>query len=163
MSSRLIIAGGDISSSPVLGKRFRGKMAKEVYRCAKGIALTGSVCKPLAFAISRIPGELTKGVIYTSIDEVGEQVIGYIAGIGFVRYLYKVVHPVKLKAIFRLAYNIGCLPLTIYYKGIGVTFDFLKVSKLEEMWFGHPVYIFDDNRLWMEANFTLTNIFDQME
>ncbi len=35
MSSRLIIAAGDISTSPVLARRFRGKAAKEIYRCSR--------------------------------------------------------------------------------------------------------------------------------
>jgi len=50
MNSRLIIAAGDISNFPVLAECFRGKTAKEVYRRAKGIALTGSIAKPLGFA-----------------------------------------------------------------------------------------------------------------
>ena len=33
MNSKFIIAAGEISSSPVLGRRFRGKTAKEVYPC----------------------------------------------------------------------------------------------------------------------------------
>ena len=163
MNSRLIIAAGDISSSPILLKRFRGKRAKELYRCCKGMLLTGSVAKPLGFAAAQIPGELTKGVVYTAIGQIGEGVIGYISGIGFVRYLYKVVQPTKLKATARLAYNFACLPVTLYYKGIGGAFDLLQLSKLEEMWFGVPVYIFDDNRLWIEANFTIGDIFEQIE
>lgn len=42
MNPRLIIAAGDISRSPILLKRFRGKTAKEVYRCGKGVVFTGS-------------------------------------------------------------------------------------------------------------------------
>ena len=163
MNSRLIIAAGDIGSSPILAKRFRGKAAKEMYRCAKGIILTGSIAKPLGFAVVQIPGELTKGVVYTAIGQVGESVLGYISGIGFVRYLYKVVQPNKFKATCRLAYNLGCLPLTLYSKGIGSAFDLLQISRLEEMWFGQPVYIFDDNRLWIEKNFTLVDIFEQID
>ena len=163
MNSRLILAAGDISSSPVLLKRFRGKTAKEVYRCGKGIVLTGSVAKPLGFAVAQIPGELTKGVVYTAVGQIGEGVIGYVSGIGVVRYLYKIVQPSKLKATVRLAYNFACLPITLYSKGIGGAFDLLKISKLEEMWFGQPVYIFDDNRLWVEANFTLGDIFEKID
>ena len=163
MSSRLIIAAGDITSSPVLFKRFRGKTAKEIYRCGKGILFTGSIAKPVGFAVVQIPGELTKGVIYTAVGQIGEGVIGYISGIGLVRYLYKVAQPTKLKATARLSYNILCLPITLYSKGIGGAFDLLQFSKLEKMWFGAPVYIFDDNRLWVEKNFTITDIFDTME
>jgi len=163
MNSRLVIAAGDINSSPVLARRFRGKTAKEIYRCGKGIVLTGSVIKPVAFGISTIPAEFSKGIIYTAVGQVGESAIGYVSGIGFVRYLYKVVQPSKLKATARLIYNIGCLPMTLYSKGIGVAFDLFQVSKLEKLWFGAPVYIFDDNRLWIEKNFTLSDVFHTIE
>lgn len=159
MNSRLIIASGDISSSPVLGRRFRGKVAKEVYRCGKGVVLTGSVAKPIGFAVSTIPAELSKGIVYTAVGQVGEAAIGYISGIGFVRYLYKVAQPEKFKASARLIYNVACLPMTLYSKGIGGAFDLLGISKLEELWFGEPVYIFDDNRLWVEKNFTFSELF----
>jgi len=43
--------------------------------------------------------------------------------------------------------------MTLYSKGIGGAFDLLQLSKLEKLWFGEPVYIFDDNRLWVEKNF----------
>jgi hypothetical protein len=163
MNPRLILAAGDISSSPILFRRYRGKTAKEIYRCGKGIAFTGSLAKPITYAVANIPAELSKGVIYTAAGNIGEATIGYISGIGLTRYFYKVVHPAKLKAYARLIYNIGCLPITLYSKGIGGTFDLLGVSKLEEYWFGSPVYIFDDNRLWAEKNFTLANIFEGLE
>jgi len=163
MSPRLILAAGDISSSPILFRRYRGKTAKEIYRCGKGIVFTGSMVKPITYAVASIPAELSKGVVYTAVGNIGEAAVGYISGIGFVRYFYKVVHPAKLKASARLMYNIGCLPITLYSKGIGGTFDILGISKLEEYWFGSPVYIFDDNRLWAEKNFTLTNVFEGLE
>ena len=72
--------------------------------------------------------------------------------------MYKVRQPSKLKAIARLAYNVACLPMTLYSKGIGGAFDIIGISKLEKLWFGAPVYIFDDNRLWVEKNFTLTDL-----
>ena len=75
--------------------------------------------------------------------------------IGFVRYLYKIAQPEKLKASARLIYNVACLPMTLQSKGIGGAFDLIGLSKLEEVWFGEPVYIFDDNCLWVEKNFTL--------
>jgi hypothetical protein len=147
----------------VLARRFRGKAAKETYRCAKGIILTGSIAKPLGFAALQVFRELTKGVVYTAIGQVGESALGYISGVGFVRYLYKVVQPDKFISKCRLAYNVGCLPLTLYSEGIGGAFDLLQISRLEEMWFGQPVYIFDDNRLWIERNFTLGDVFEQIE
>ena len=156
--SRQIIAAGDISGSPVLARKFRGKVAKEIYRCGKGIVLTGSVVKPLGLAISTIPAEMSKGVIYTAVGQVGEATLGYISGIGFVRYLYKIAKPEKVKASARLIYNVACLPVTLYSKGIGGAFDLMGISKLEELWFGAPVYIFDDNRLWVEKNFIMSDL-----
>jgi hypothetical protein len=146
MNSRLIIAAEDINSSPVLLKRFRGKIPKEVYLFGKGIFLTGSVSKPVPVTALQIPGELTKDFVYTAVGQIGEGVIGYISGVGFVRYLYKIVWPAKLKATARLAYNVACRPLTLHSKEIGEAFDLLRLSKLEDMWFDEPVYIFDDNR-----------------
>ena len=157
-SSRLIIASGDIASSPIIAGRFRGKFAKEVYRCGKGMFVTHSVVKPIGFALATIPAEFSKGVVYSTVGQVGESVIGYVSGVGFVRYIYKIAQPEKLKATARLLYNVGCLPMTLYSKGIGSAFDILQISKLEELWFGEPVYIFDDNRLWVEKNFTLGDL-----
>lgn len=162
MSSRLIMASGDMSSSPVLGRRFRGKVAKELYRCGKGIIVSQSVVKPMAYAAAKIPAELSKGFVYTAVGQVGDAAIGYITGIGFVRFLYKIAKPEKLKASARLVYNVACLPMTIYSKGFGGAFDLLGLSKLEELWFGAPVYIFDDNRLWVEQNFTLNDLLEKV-
>jgi len=163
MSRILVLAATDISSSPVLFKKFRGKTAKEIYRCGKSIAITGSLTKPVAFAAATIPAELGKGFLYSAVGQVGESVIGYISGIGFVRYIYKVAEPRKIKATARLIYNVGCLPMTIYSKGWGSACDFIGISKLEEYWFGSPVYIFDDNRIWAEKNFTMSEIFEGLE
>ena len=163
MSSRLIIAAADISSSPVLARRFRGKTAKEIYCCSKGIVLTGSFAKPIGFALVDVNGEPTKRVVYSAVGQVGESVIGYVSGIGFIRYLYKVAQPTKIKATVRLVYNVASLPITLYSKGIGAAFDLLQLSKLEKLWFGEPVYIFDDNRVWVEKNFTLDNLFETLE
>ena len=122
------------------------------------MVLTGSVAKPIGFAVSTIPTELSKGIVYTAVGQVGEAALGYVSGIGFVRYLYKIAQPEKLKASARLVYNVACLPMTLYSKGIGGAFDLLGISKLEKLWFGEPVYIFDDNRLWVEKNFTLSEL-----
>lgn len=160
MSSSLIIAAGDVSSSPVLARRFRGKVAKEIYRCGKGVVVTRSLAKPLGYAAATIPAELSKGFVYSTIGNIGETAIGYISGIGFVRYIYKIAQPKKLKMGARLIYNVACLPMTVYSKGIGEAFNFLGLSKLEELWFGEPVYIFDDNRIWIEKNFTFNDFLE---
>lgn len=78
MSSRSIIAAANISSSSVLARRFRGKAAKEIYRCGKRIMLTGSVAKPIGHAATTIPTELSKGVVYTAVGQVGETAIDYV-------------------------------------------------------------------------------------
>ena len=162
MSSRLIIAAADISSSPVLAKRFRGKIAKEISRCGKSMVLTGSIAKSLEFVVATVPREMSKGFIYTALAQVGESALGYTSGIGFVHYIYKVAKPKKIKVTARVIYNVACLPITLYSKGISATFDILRLSKLEEMWFGEPVYIFNNNRLWIESNFTMDDIFQHM-
>ena len=160
LTGKYIIAAGDISSSPVLLKRFRGKAAKEIYRCGKAFVVTGSFSKPVIQGLATIPAELGKGYLYSAVGHVGETIIGYVSGIGVVRFVYKVAEPAKIKAVARLCYNIAGLPVTIYSKGIGAAFDMLQISKIEKAWFGEPVYIFDDNRFWLEKNFTLTDVFN---
>lgn len=160
--SRHIIAAGDVSGSPILLKRFRGKVAKEIYRCGKSIAVTRSISKPVIYALISVPGELANGFVKSSIGNTAETVIGYISGVGFVRFVYKNVHPGKLKTAFRLTYNIICLPMTLYAKGVSGTLELLQVSKLEEMWFGEKVPIFTDNSLWVEKNFTLSEVFNSL-
>ena len=105
---------------------------------------------------------MSKGFIYTEVGQVGEAALGYISGIGFVRYIYKIAKPEKIKVTARAIYNVACLTFTLYSKGITATFDVLRLSKLEEMWFGEPIYIFNDNRLWIEGNFTMDDIFKYM-
>ena len=162
MNSRLIIAATDINGTPVLVRWFNGKIAREIYRCAKGIILTGSLAKPVGFAIAQIPRELSKGMVCTVVGE-RENIVGYLCSIGFVRYIYKLANPGKIKATARFLYNFGSLPLTLYAKGVGNTFDLLKLSEMEELWFGQPVYIFNDNRIWIESNFTISNIVEKFE
>lgn len=70
MSPRLIAATTDITSSSVLARRYRGKAAKEVYRCGKGMFVTGSIIKPLGFAIATIPAEIIKGFVYSTIGNI---------------------------------------------------------------------------------------------
>lgn len=159
MSSKLIIAAGDISSSPVLAQKFRGRTAREIYRCGKGIFLTRSISKPLWFAVVTVPREMSKGFICTAVGQIGEATLSYVSGIGFVRYIYKIAKPEKIKVTARVVYNVACLPFMLYFKEITVTFDILRLSKLKEMWFGEPIYIFNDNRLWIESNFTMNDIF----
>ena len=154
----MIIESSDISSSPVLASKFRCNLAKEIYRCGKGIVLTRFLVKLIAFAVLNIPVELFKGVVYSTIGQIGDAAMGYITGIGFIKYIYKIPQLRKLKATVRIVYNIGCFPITIYSKRIGKTFDLFGVSKLEKLWFGQPVYIFNDNRLWVEKNFTISEL-----
>ena len=160
MRPRLIFVSDDITTttSPVLMGKLRGKGAREIYRCCKGIVLSGSMVKPICFALTNIPLEFSKGIIYSSVGDLGEAALGYISGVGVVRYVYKTAQPGKLKEVARLCYNGVCLPMTIYSKGISEAFNLVGVSKLEEIWFGSPVYIFDDNRLWLEKNYTVDDL-----
>ena len=80
-----------------------------------------------------------KGVVYIAAGQVGEAAIGYVSGIAFIRYLYKVLQPKKIKAGARLIYNLAYLPLTLHSEGISGTFELLLISKLEKLWFGEPV------------------------
>lgn len=153
--SRYVIAATDITAQPKMFARYRGKPAKEIYRFAKGVAVSKSITGPAIFALGTIPGEMTKGVIYSAIGAVGETVIGYTSFIGISRWAYKATNVTFIKNSARLIYNFACLPLTIYSKGIAGFSDLIYLSKLEEYWFGGPVYIFDDNRLWIETNFTI--------
>ena len=155
MRSRLVIPSAETSSSPILAPKLRGKLAKEVYRCGKGMLVSGSLIKPIGYAVSSIPAELATGYVYSAVGHVGEAALGYLSGVGFVRYVYRISKPEKLKAVTRLIYNLASLPMTIYSKGATGVFDLIGVSKLEELWFGQPVYIFDDNCLWMEKNYTV--------
>ncbi len=153
----------DLVTTAALSRCLRGKVSKEIYRCTKAIVLTGSVKKPMIYTLSRIPTQMHNGVFYTITEDVGEHVLGYLSGVSFIKYLYIVIErPINLKASFRVAYNIMCLPVMVYSKGITATFDLLKISQIEKFWFGEPVHIFDGNRLWIESNFTMTDIFSQM-
>ena len=78
MNSKLITASGEISSSPVLGRRLRGKVAKEVYCCGKSVVLTGSVSNLITIFVSTIPAELFKEIVYTTLKQVGDTTINYI-------------------------------------------------------------------------------------
>jgi len=160
MGSRIIISNSDISNSPVLARKFRGKPVKEIYRCAKGILVTHSLAKLIVYAVATIPGpgEMSKGFIYSAYGQVGETTLGYLSGVGFIWYLYRIIHSGKLKVTTRLVYNVVCLPMIIDYKEVGGVFDLLPLSKLEKLWFDQPVSIFDDNRLWIENNFTSNDI-----
>lgn len=86
---RYILAASNITAQPVLTKKFRGKIAKDTYRCGKGILLIGSIPKPIALAIGNFTGEMTKGcsLFILSWVKLGEYAIGYLSGVGFVRYL----------------------------------------------------------------------------
>lgn len=43
MRSRLVIPSAETLSSPILAPKLRGKLAKEVYRCGKGMLVSGSL------------------------------------------------------------------------------------------------------------------------
>lgn len=84
--------------------------------------MTGSLAKLIEYAVATIPGEMSKGFIYSAYGQVGETALVYLSGVGFIRYLYRIIHPGKLKVTTRLVYNVVCLPMIIYYKGVGGVF-----------------------------------------
>lgn len=155
-----ILASTDISSHHKVLGRYRGKVAKGIYRCGKGVLITGGLKGPLSFAVTELTLELSTGFVKGAAGSAVETVIGYVSVVGFVRWVYKAANVGRMKAYARLGYNILGLPITLYCKGISKGFDILQISNLEEKWFGEKVYIFDDNRLWLEKNFTLNNAFD---
>ena len=93
--SRPILASGDINSSPILAKRFRGKFAKEVYRYTKKIVMSHSLVKPVVYVILTILGKMTKGVISSA---VGQAAVNYMFSVRFLGYKYKTLKSSKLKA-----------------------------------------------------------------
>lgn len=110
-----------------------------------------------------IPKELSSGFINSAIGSTVETMIGYVSGIGFVRWVYKTTDIGTIKTLARITYNVCSLPVTAYSKGFGFAFDLIQISRLEQWWFGKPVYIFDDNRLWIEKNFTIGETFKLIE
>lgn len=157
--NRYILAAGDISSQHVFLKKYRGKTSKEIYRFVKGVVVSKSIAGPALYAATIIPTEMSKGFVYSAVANIGENALGYVSGLGFCRWIYKATDVTFIKNTGRLVYNVCGLPLTLYSKGVTGVCDLLQISKLEEYWYGTPVYIFDDNRLWLEKNFTLEDVF----
>jgi hypothetical protein len=47
--------------------------------------------------------------------------------------------------------------MTLQTYGLGIAFDRLWLSKLEEIWFGNPVYVIDNNNIWLKNDSTIIN------
>lgn len=161
--SRFIVAATDKTEPDKAFAPYRGKCAKEVYRCVKGIFITRKILKPILFAGAQIVTEVPKGAVTAAALKAGECAIGYICGVGFIRSIYVCSHAGKVKNATRLVYNIACLPVTIYTKGANAVFDGIGIGYLEEKWFGERVYIFNDDRVWIERNFTASEILKAAE
>jgi hypothetical protein len=165
-NSKYIIAATDITAQRKPFARFRGKTVKEIYRFGKGVVISRSVTGPAVFALSTIPKELSAGFVKSTIAETGEYFIGYISGVGFFRGLYKCTNIAYVTTTARILYNVMGLAMTLPSKGIGWACDLgvgpFSITNFEKWWFGSPVYIFDDNRLWLETNFTLDNAFKDL-
>lgn len=157
--SRYLIAATDITSRPKFMRPLRGKTAKEVYRFTKGAIVSKSLTGPFMYSASVIPRQISNGFVQKAISTAGEHIIGYFSFIGLARWTYIITDTTYIKNSARVVYNFACLPMTIYSKGISSAFDILYISKFEEYWFGTPVYIFNDNRLWIESNFTIEDAF----
>lgn len=104
--------------------------------------------------------ELKSGIVQKGTDSTIESLLGYFSGLGFLIWVYKVIDIDSIKTFGRIDYNILGLPLTIYCKGVGNITDFCQIGKIEEMWFRKKVYIFDDNHLWIEKNFSISKGFN---
>jgi len=167
MSFRYVLAATDISSrvnsQHKVFARYRGKTAKKIYRCGKEILLTGGLTVPLAFAVKKIGFELSSGFVKSAASSAAEGLIGYVSGVGFVRWIYKTASVGIAKAYARVGYNILGLPITIYCRGANAALYIVQIDYIEEKWFGEKVYIFDDNRIWIGKNFTLRNAFNILE
>lgn len=138
------------------------KTAIDICCCGKGIILTGSISKLLGFAVAKVSREMSQGFLYIPVVQAGEAALSYIFGIGFISYICKVAKLEKIKVMARLVYNLACLPFTLYSKEVTATADVLHIYTLKEIWFGAAVHIFNDNRLWIESNFTMDNIFERI-
>lgn len=162
-NNKYVLAATDITSQPKIFAKFRGKTAKEIYRFSKGVIATRKVVGPATYALMSIPKEMSKGFINSAVGDVGETFIGYISGVTFLRYFYKFTNIVYITRSARIAYNFISLPMTCYGIGTSYMSDLFQLSRIEEAWFGSPVYLFDDNRLWIESNFTLEDAFKDID
>nr|QUS63959.1 hypothetical protein [Haslea silbo] len=156
---RTILAFDDLNKPKILA-RYRGKAAKEVYRCSKGIFMTKSLIGPISYATAQVPGAMFKGYFFSSVKNVGLQGLTYLFGIGWLKGSYELVTNNSLKNGFRIVLNLASLPMTGSAFIIGHVYDSFGISALEEAWFGSPVYLFNDNRIWLESNFTQSIIED---
>jgi hypothetical protein len=165
--SRYIIAATDICAQSNVPNRFRGKTAKEIYRCAKGVALSGQVVGPVVYTLRTVPNQLTGGLVKAAVRKTSTIVISYVSGMSLAGTLYQLVNNGLIKTTARLIYNYGGLFMTLPAYGftVGMRFPFsvLSLSALEKYWFGEEVYIFDDNRIWLEKNFTIEDTFRIMQ
>ena len=55
----------DLVTTSALFKCLKGKVSKKIDRCTKVIVLTGSVRKPVAYTLSRIPTQMHNGFLYS--------------------------------------------------------------------------------------------------
>lgn len=157
LSTSKLLVCGDISASHVLFKPLRGKYAKETYRFCKGVVLTREVVKPALFCGKQFVAEASSGYIQSMASAGLNYCTGYLCGVGLVRTIYKASNPGFIKNVTRTTYNVLCLPATLYYKGTSSVTDLIGLNRLEKVWFGEEIYIFSDNRVWIEKNFTLDN------
>ena len=156
---RTILAFDDLNK-PKAYARYRGKMAKETYRCVKGIFLTRSLVGPVSHAVTQVPGTMLKGYFVSSVKDVGVQALTYLCGIGWLKGSYELVTNEALKSGVRVVLNLASLPMTGSACVVGHVYDSFGISDLEKAWFGSPVYLFNDNRIWLETNFTKVAIED---
>ena len=121
---RTILAFDDLDK-PKLFALYRGKAAKEVYRCGKGIFMTKNLIGPISYATSQVPKVMFKGYFVSSVKDVGLQSLTYLFGIGWLKGSYELVSNNVLKNGFRVVLNVYSLPMMGSAAVIGHVFDLL--------------------------------------
>jgi hypothetical protein len=86
--------------------------------------------------------------------------IEYFSGFTLIRQVYYFTRNDRIRGIARTTLNCYSVFMTLPAWGFESAMDFLQVGRLEELVFGERVYIFNDNRILIESNFTAAAIQD---
>lgn len=161
MARNLVVAYNG-QEKPILFRRFRGPIAKEIYRFGKALVLCHNGIGAGIYCVAQIPRELTRGYIQSCVGEFSLVLVGYCTGLTSLTCFYKLLSDSKVKTVARGMLNTYGLVATLPAWGVGKTCDVIALSKLEKIWFGTPIYLFDDNRIWLEQNCTLGEFRDNL-
>ena len=86
---------------------FKRKLAKELYRWCEAVVITCKIVKLVDYTPTQIPTELSKAFSYLVGSSIGDKVIGYLSGLGFIRW-------VEIKRVGRLASKFPLSNLNIF-------------------------------------------------